>query len=71
MLLAVKPQIWRAAAAEVAPHLAPDAILVSIAAGVPSADIAAAFGGRQVARVMPTTAVAIGQGHGQHLRHRP
>jgi pyrroline-5-carboxylate reductase len=62
VLLAVKPQIWREAAAEVAPHLADDAILVSIAAGVLSADIAAAFGGRRVARVMPTTAVAIGQG---------
>ena len=62
VLLMVKPQIWREAAAEVAPHLAPDAVIVSIAAGVASADIAAAFGGRRVARVMPTTAVAIGQG---------
>ena len=46
----------------VAPHLAPEAVIVSIAAGVASADIGAAFGGRRVARVMPTTAVAIGQG---------
>ncbi|HZZ90049.1 MAG TPA: pyrroline-5-carboxylate reductase [Caulobacteraceae bacterium] len=62
VLLAVKPQIWREAAAEVAPHLAADAVIVSIAAGVAAADIAAAFGGRRVARVMPTTAAAIGQG---------
>jgi pyrroline-5-carboxylate reductase len=62
VLLAVKPQIWREVAAEVAPHLAADAIVVSIAAGGASADIAAAFGGRRVARVMPTTAAAIGQG---------
>jgi pyrroline-5-carboxylate reductase len=62
VLLGVKPQIWRDAAAEVAPHLAADAIVVSIAAGVASADIATAFGGRRVARVMPTTAAAIGQG---------
>jgi len=62
VMLLVKPQIWREVAAEVAPHLAPDAVIVSIAAGVASADIAAAFGGRRVARVMPTTAVAIGQG---------
>jgi pyrroline-5-carboxylate reductase len=62
VLLAVKPQIWREAAAAVAPHLAPDAIVVSIAAGVASEAIAAAFGGRRVARVMPTTAAAIGQG---------
>jgi len=62
VLLAVKPQISREVAAEVATHLAADAIVVSIAAGVASADIAAAFGGRRVARVMPTTAAAIGQG---------
>ena len=62
VLLMVKPQIWREAAAEVAASLAADAVIVSIAAGVASADIAAAFGGRRVARVMPTIAAAIGQG---------
>lgn len=62
VLLAVKPQLWRDAAAEIAPHLAPDAVIVSIAAGVAAADISEVFGGRRVARVMPTTAVAIGQG---------
>lgn len=62
VLLAVKPQLWRDAAAQAAPHLAPDAVIVSIAAGVAAADISQAFGGRRVARVMPTTAVAIGQG---------
>lgn len=62
VLLAVKPQVWRAVAAEVADHLAPDAVIVSIAAGVASADIGTAFGGRRVARVMPTTAVAVGKG---------
>ena len=62
VLLAVKPQIWRETAAEVGAYLAEDAILVSVAAGVRAADISAAFGGRRVARVMPTTAAAIGQG---------
>jgi pyrroline-5-carboxylate reductase len=62
VLLAVKPQIWREAVADVVPHLAPDAVIVSIAAGVRAADISRAFGGRAVARVMPTTAVAIGLG---------
>jgi len=62
VLLAVKPQIWREAVRDVASHLAPDAIIVSIAAGVRAADISEAFGGRRVARVMPTTAVAIGRG---------
>ena len=62
VLLAVKPQIWREAAAQVASHLAPDVVIVSIAAGVRAADISEAFGGRAVARVMPTTAVAVRQG---------
>jgi pyrroline-5-carboxylate reductase len=62
VLLAVKPQLLREAAAQVAPHLAADAVIVSIAAGVTCADISQAFGGRAVARVMPTTAVAIAKG---------
>ena len=62
VVLAVKPQLWRDAAAEAAPWLASGAVIVSIAAGVKSADIAKEFGGRCVARVMPTTAAAIRQG---------
>lgn len=62
VLLAVKPQMWREVAASVTDLLAKDAVIVSIAAGVSAADISQAFGGRRVARVMPTTAVAIGQG---------
>lgn len=62
ILLGVKPQIWREAFAAVEPHLAPDATIVSICAGVRVADIAAAAKGRKVARVMPTTAVSIGKG---------
>ena len=62
LLLAVKPQIWRNAASEVEPYLAKDCVIVSIAAGVRAADIAKAFGGRSVVRVMPTTAVAIAKG---------
>jgi pyrroline-5-carboxylate reductase len=62
VVLAVKPQIWREAAAEVAAWLAADAVIVSIAAGVRAQDICKAFGGRCTARVMPTTAAAIGRG---------
>jgi pyrroline-5-carboxylate reductase len=62
VLLCVKPQVWREAAAEYAGWLAADAVVVSIAAGVRSGDIGKAFGGRCVARVMPTTAAAINQG---------
>jgi len=62
VVLAVKPQLWREVAGETAGWLHADAVIVSIAAGVKSRDIAKAFGGRCVARVMPTTAAAIGQG---------
>ena len=62
VVLAVKPQIWREAAAEAASWLGSGAVIVSICAGVKAGDIAKAFGGRCVARVMPTTAAAIGQG---------
>jgi pyrroline-5-carboxylate reductase len=62
VVLAVKPQLWRQVAAEVAGALHPHAVIVSIAAGVRMADIASAFGGRPVARVMPTTAAGIGKG---------
>jgi pyrroline-5-carboxylate reductase len=62
VILAVKPQMWREAAAETASWLAADAVIVSIAAGVKARDISKEFGGRCVARVMPTTAAAINQG---------
>lgn len=62
VLMAVKPQVWREAAAVYEPLLAPDAVIVSIAAGVRAKDIKEAFGGRPTARVMPTTGVAIAQG---------
>jgi len=62
VVLAVKPQIWREAAESIAPYLAPNALIVSIAAGVRTADLEAVFGPRPVARVMPTTAVAVAKG---------
>jgi pyrroline-5-carboxylate reductase len=62
VLLAVKPQTWREGTAALAPKLGADAVLVSVMAGVAASDISAAFGGRRVARVMPTTAAGIGQG---------
>ena len=49
VLLAVKPQIWKAAAEQYAPRLAEDAVIVSIAAGVSAADIAR---GRDVLRAL-------------------
>ncbi len=63
VLLAVKPQVWREAAAAVAPLLSEGATIVSVAAGVKAGDISEAFG-RPVARVMPITAVAVAKGAG-------
>ena len=63
VLLAVKPQVWREAARTLAPHLAKDAVIVSVAAGVRAGDISEAFG-RPAARVMPITAIAVGKGAG-------
>jgi pyrroline-5-carboxylate reductase len=58
VILAVKPQVWRAVVAEVLPHIAPDAVILSIMAGVPSQHLREAFPARSIARVMPTTAAA-------------
>jgi len=58
VLIAVKPQAWRAMAREVAPHLARDAVIISIMAGVGARDLAEAFPARPIVRVMPTTAAA-------------
>lgn len=62
VLLAVKPQVWRAVSAGIAPDLAPDAVIVSVVAGVRSAELETVFGGRRVARAMPTTGVAAADG---------
>ncbi|MDP2765118.1 MAG: pyrroline-5-carboxylate reductase dimerization domain-containing protein [Brevundimonas sp.] len=61
VVLAVKPAMWREAVAGLPDTLNPDAVMVSVMAGVAAAEIGAASG-RPVARVMPTTAVAQGRG---------
>ena len=58
VVLAVKPQKWREVAAEYSPLLPSDAIILSVVVGVRARDLAEAFGGRRIARVLPTTAVA-------------
>ncbi len=62
VVLAVKPQVWRAVAAEIEPKLAESAILVSIVAGVSEASLAKAFPRQRIARAMPTTAAALNVG---------
>jgi pyrroline-5-carboxylate reductase len=62
VVLAVKPQYWRAAACALAPHLSPEAAVVSVAAGVTLDDLAQVFGDRPIGRTIPSTAVAIAKG---------
>ena len=61
LVLAVKPAKWREALSPLVEALNPDAVIVSVMAGVAASDIHA-VSGRPIARVMPTTAVAQGRG---------
>lgn len=61
VVLAVKPAMWRDALTPLLPYLNPEAVLLSVMAGVRAGDLLAAAA-RPVARIMPTTAVAQGQG---------
>ncbi|HYD26309.1 pyrroline-5-carboxylate reductase family protein [Brevundimonas sp.] len=61
VVLAVKPAKWRDALEPVLGGLPPEAVIVSVMAGV-SADGIAALAARPVARVMPTTGVAQARG---------
>ena len=58
---AVKPQLFRAAAAPCAPHVG-GAVQLSVMAGIRSDAIAAATGSERIVRAMPNTPALIGQG---------
>ncbi|TDP12895.1 pyrroline-5-carboxylate reductase [Roseateles asaccharophilus] len=58
---AVKPQLFKAAAAPLAGRLA-HALQLSVMAGIPSAALAQASGSERVVRAMPNTPALIGQG---------
>ncbi len=62
LVLAVKPAVWREALQPFADFIPGDTVVVSVMAGVRLDDIQKAVGGRPVARLMPTTAVAQRQG---------
>jgi pyrroline-5-carboxylate reductase len=62
VVLAVKPQKWREVAPAYDALLPREAVIVSVLVGVQAADLCAGFGGRRVARAMPTTGVALARG---------
>ena len=63
VVLAVKPQLFPDVLAEIAPHIGADALVVSIAAGVTSAEIDRRLGGHgHVVRTMPNTPMLVGAG---------
>ncbi|WP_426194434.1 pyrroline-5-carboxylate reductase [Massilia sp. DWR3-1-1] len=63
IVLAVKPQQMREVAAALLPHLGGQPLLLSIAAGIRSADLSRWLGGyRTIVRSMPNTPALIGQG---------
>nr|WP_310524369.1 pyrroline-5-carboxylate reductase [Polymorphobacter sp.] len=62
LVLAVKPQAWREAAAALADVAGPMTLVVSVMAGVTVADIAGVFSRSPIVRAMPNTPAAIGQG---------
>src|SRR6185312_10523191 len=74
VVLAVKPQILPKVLDEIAPHLKPSALVISIAAGVPVSAIEPRLPeGTRVVRTMPNTPALVGAGAtaiaaGQHAR---
>ena len=63
VVLSVKPQILAPVLDEVAPHLKPHALLISIAAGIPVAKIEKRLPeGTRVVRTMPNTPALVGAG---------
>ncbi len=62
LVLAVKPQIWWAATETLADIAGPTTLVVSIMAGVTTADLAQRFPNSAIVRAMPNTPAAIGAG---------
>lgn len=62
VVIAVKPQVVDEVLSELDGRLGPDNLIISIAAGVPTARFERAFPGTPVVRVMPNTPALVGEG---------
>jgi pyrroline-5-carboxylate reductase len=63
LLLAVKPQVMATVLDAIASHVREDAVVISIAAGIPMSRINAQLGGKgRLVRVMPNTPLLVGAG---------
>jgi len=62
VVLGVKPQVLAQAVAEFAPKLAPNTLVVSMAAGVTLKTLGSLLGPRPLIRIMPNTPVQVGEG---------
>jgi pyrroline-5-carboxylate reductase len=62
LILSVKPRNMSEALAGIKETIKKDALIISIAAGIKTANIAAVLGDRAIVRVMPNTPALIGQG---------
>lgn len=62
IVLAVKPQIMKAVCLDLAAHLAPTQVIISIAAGISCASLENWLGERPVVRCMPNTPALLRQG---------
>lgn len=72
ILLAVKPQVFSAAAAAFVDHVRDDHLIISIMAGVPTERVEAAFAPKpvRVVRVMPNLPMTVGAGMAAACRGR-
>lgn len=62
MVMAVKPQVMRQVMAEVAPAAGPHTLVLSIAAGISIATLAAGLPTDRIVRAMPNTPAQVGKG---------
>lgn len=62
IVLSVKPHIIEAVLAEIAGSIAPDAVVISIAAGITTSKISKLLPDTTIIRVMPNTPALVGQG---------